>query len=279
MIDMNFIVESVDRTDRSRRVYSKGPGFLGVFGLPKANRQPHPVYHQGYPRAVAWWYQGLLLRLFDGRRWADDVLRLAADLDYSPPHDLLYDSEGHAAYFQAIEDGVKEVTPDLADAVEPFAARHGLVHIPWGRGWLYDKLRFGSRSGNTKVPLRMRVWGPPRPKKSVELGNTRQNPSEDALLLYLDLTGVWRNEEAQALVRPVICTCGNEAEDNHVNHDGGCAIGPKGYWSNALRKRLERIKASLDIHRERGRPKGHSEWDRDEVFLVLSEYMEYQYQS
>ncbi|HIB63824.1 MAG TPA: hypothetical protein EYO33_01555 [Phycisphaerales bacterium] len=78
---------------------------------------------------------------------------MTAGLDF-PDQNLATDNyAGMVAYYQAVAEGVSAVRPALAEEVVPFATRHGLNHLPWGLGWLYQALPQNSSDDRVLVPV------------------------------------------------------------------------------------------------------------------------------
>lgn len=196
-------VDSVDSKGRRRRVYwdSTG-GTAGLLGVPRRQRWGHPAYGLDYAWAVSYEYQMLLIDLFAPSRWGAYVLELTAGLDF-PRHSPETDSyAGMVAHYKAVAEGVKEVRHALVDAVAPFAARHGLNPIPWGLGWLYEKLPRGASTERVAVTADMALVDVPQGRKTVD---RRLHAGLTALLVYLRLTGGLAGPRGLADCPPLAC--------------------------------------------------------------------------
>lgn len=84
-------------------------------------------------------------------------------------------------------------------------------------------------------------------------------PRKDALLLYLWLTGAYRDPLVRHIIAPVLRLGRGDTLQVH----------------EALYHRVKRLKALLGIRRPSGRPPGRSRWDHEEVCYLLEEYMKY----
>lgn len=241
-------------------------GLLG--GQPLKRKFPHPAYALGYAWAVSYEYQMLLIECFTRWEWPTTVMDLAAGLVFSTEDSYTESYKGMVAYESAVAQSVKDIRPGLVEALEPFAARHGLNHLPWGLGWLYRSIPQSSTYDIVDVH-------PELSETKLERRRTdpRTTPALDALLIYLWLTGGWRNLEAQQLLEPVMCFQCDYTESPNCSKLVCWAAGA--YRPQGLKLRINRITGALGIHRKRGRPRGSSRWDRDELLSVLWEYVNY----
>ena len=148
------------------------------------------------------------------------------------------------SHCQAIVTSVKDRRPSLVKALEPIARRHGLDVVPWGMGWLLRHfVKSQPADGQDLEPIK----GPPRGQR---------DPATDALLLYMHLTGLLRDPQAKAIIRPVI--------------DLDLVGDPK--------RRVQQIKSALGVKRKPGRPPKRFRQDfesRNEIYGLLRSQVRY----
>jgi hypothetical protein len=197
---------------------------------------------------------------------------LAAGLVFPNDAALTNSYEEMVAYYQAVAEGVRTLRPDLVEELAPSSDRHGVDALPWGRGWLYTKVPSKWSDQQVEVPVTL----PPITLTTERHPrDPRSEPALDALLLYLWLTGAWRDQVARDILRPLICfECGYDVEPKPKCPKPVC-FAAGSVRPEKLKLRINRIKAPLGVHRARGRPRGSSKWDRGELHIVLSEYVRY----
>jgi hypothetical protein len=233
------------------------------------SRHPHPAYALGHRWAVSYEYQLLLIDLFRAGHCPTDVLTLAAGLDLPAPDESFLTYAGMVAYRQAVASAVGELKPQLVERLLPAAGRHGLDALPWGLGWLIETAvvcadNQGLQGKITKVKLKP-VMGNSLLTETSPV-DPRCNPAKDALLLYLWLSGAYKDGIARHLVAPFLPLGFGE----NPSQSGGLQ-----FISGDLKRKAMRLKAELGARRPTGRPPGRSRWDRDELYFALASYMSY----
>jgi hypothetical protein len=220
-----------------------------------------------YAGAVSCEYQLLVGEFFRVAQWPPDFLALAAGLELPPPDESFFTYAGMIAYRQAVAAAVGEIRPQLVENLLPVAGRHGLDALPWGVGWLIETavvqaIGYGPKDNVTKVIIKPVKGNAPLPETSPVA--PRQDPAEDALLLYLWLTGAYKDGIARHIVSPFLPL---GFGDNPSRNEGQQLI------SGDLKLRAMRLKAQLAARRPRGRPPGRARWDKDEIYFVLANYI------
>jgi len=263
------LLRNVDSRGRVRpTTYPDGiQTFDDMLGLPRPRRGllAHPSYYLDYPWAVSHEYQMLVGSLIQPSICPDVILTLTAGLDF-PDQNLATDNyAGMVAYYQAVAEGVSAVRPALAEEVVPFATRHGLNHLPWGLGWLYQALPQNSSNNRVLVPVSAMadIPSPAKPKPV----DGRSDPAVDALLVYLRITGAGRDPHALQIVHSVLVP---ECTEKFLMENCICDRGP---WPKALTLRCDRALRGLLVKRGPGRPAGQSKWDLEELYSVLEDYV------
>ena len=267
------VLQSFDKLGRPHRSYLTPMNTNDdLLGLPRPRRPRHPSEGVGYEYSLSTYYQ-MLLGGIVSKHSSTKILALTAGLDFPIQGPETDGYAGMVAHYRAVAEGVKGLRPELAEAVSPFADRHGLCDIPWGSGWLYETLPRGRATELTEVIGPVAQVDVPLPRsKPVD---KRLDPAADALLLYLLLTGVWSDKEILAILAPVLDTgCrvvnpGTRRED--TIHAPTCFCNG---WPWALNARAQQAKAKLGITRRLGHPRGQSRWDREEATLALSEFVD-----
>ena len=269
-LDDPFVRHKVDSLGRTR-IEQLQPGDDPVsfaLGLGGTRRFPHPAYALGYAMAVSYEYQMILIDFFNPNIWGwpSFIEDLKAGLSF-PPDDVCTDSyQGMVAYESAIAESVQEIRPELAESLATFAALNGLDALPWGLGWLYRKVPGRWTNEVIEVPVTL-------PSIPLERPGTdpRQTPALDALLLYLWLTGGWRDEGARDILSSVACfKC-------DIKRSPECPM-PICFASGnvrpeGLKLRVKRIRAALGIQRRGGRPRGFPLWGIKNLHIVLTDYV------
>ena len=213
----------------------------GDSGELQGSKYPDPMYGYGYPRAVAREYETLIIDLvFYPRPWHEEARDLADGL-------VVWDRpcgpyERLVRHHQSIADTVRRERPYLMKFLEPTIRRHGLDSVPWGEGWFAKN--FVAEVISIEEPPGQPTENPPR---------AQRRPCLDALLLYIHLTRHLNDGRAREIVKPVL-------DLDHI--------------SDPLRK-IQAIKAELDISCSSGRPTGRSPEDSDEVYKILERAVPY----
>ena len=262
--DVWYRVDSLGR----RRAVPFQPGDHPLLGPGIRSRLPHPAYALGYAWAVSYEYQMILIDLFTRCEWPGYISRLASGLAFPIDDRRTNSYEGMVAFESAVAESIKIIRHELADALEPYATRHGLDVVPWGLGWLYRSVPRQWTDRCIEVPVTL----PPVPPKSRRT-DPRTTPALDALLLYLWLTGGWRDPAAKEILQPVVCF---ECEASYSPHCPKPLCFARGHdRPEGLMLRINRTKSALGVHRPPGRPRGPSRWDDEELRFVLTEYVHY----
>ncbi len=160
-------------------------------------------------------------------------------------------------HYQAVAEGVKTIRPEVVEALVPIADRHGLTYIPWGTGWLYETFPKAQSSERVKVPVDIKPAEMPDRRKPVD---ARREPAIDALLVYLWLTGVWRDTLVREVLRTLICFDCNIEKGVHPTPKCPNRTSQPICWGAGvarrptLQRRIARILKELDVHRPRARP-------------------------
>ncbi|MFQ6026629.1 MAG: hypothetical protein ACE5Q6_03845 [Dehalococcoidia bacterium] len=228
----------------------------------------HTPHIFGYEWAVSDEYQMLLIEFFaiDRDQWLDEINTLSAYLNF-PRHDERTESyQGMVLFYQAIKEAVSKSAPLLIQALTPFLKTHGLDALPWGAGWVCEQLA-GGQGPTWDIDLSHLPDAP----TSRHFTDWRVNPFEDSLLVYLHLTGCWRDRDVQEILDPLLEFVQKEALAKKKEAPAN--------WPDYMALRGERIKRTLSklgVHRPQGRPNGRSKRDDfQENLRVLSLSIEY----
>jgi hypothetical protein len=262
--DVRYRVDSLGR----RRAVPRKPDDDPIFGPGMKKRFPHPAYALGYAWAVSYEYQMILISLFTRCQWPNCIKELDSGLIYPVDERRIGSYEGMVAFESATAESIRLIRYELVDALRPFAIRHGLDAVPWGLGWLYRSVprRWTDQSITVKVNL-------PELTPTRRRTDPRTTPALDALLLYLWLTGGWRDPAAQKILNPAVCFECDVSDSPQCPKLLCFARGqdrPEG-----LMLRINRTKSALGVHRPPGRPKGAPRWNPEELQFALREYVSY----
>jgi hypothetical protein len=105
----------------------------------------------------------------------------------------------------------------------------------------------------------------------------RHDPVRDAVLLFLSLTGVWRNSGIREVAAPVLCRCASALKSTS-DHLDNCMAGDGKIWPEDLTHYIRRAKLALAVNRRNlGRPPSQSKWDCDEAIRILRPYIKFHY--